>query len=131
MKIMFKKFLLVLIVYTSVTSGQIETTVYRDIKKGASGEKLLGMNIRKRLDPGINHNKYYQESFFYISPQFIRLHTTETWYDSKQHGQGWAEGRLMYTANIDGSELVSGQYQLYLSGEDFSASRSLTLIKYL
>jgi len=43
--------------------------------------------------------------------------------------QGWAEGMLKYTASIDGSELASGQYQLYLLGVDYSTSRSLTLIK--
>jgi len=43
--------------------------------------------------------------------------------------QGWAEGKLKYTASIDGSELASGQYQLYLLGVDYSTSRSLTLIK--
>ncbi|HPG38821.1 MAG TPA: hypothetical protein PLP19_13905 [bacterium] len=43
--------------------------------------------------------------------------------------QGWAQGGLTYTAGIDGSKLASGQYQVYLMGDEISATRSLTLIR--
>ncbi len=42
---------------------------------------------------------------------------------------GMVNGKQTYTLQVDGSDLASGQYRVFLEGEEFTASRSLLHIK--
>ncbi|MBN2410637.1 T9SS type A sorting domain-containing protein [candidate division KSB1 bacterium] len=136
-------------------TGQIydSTRIYTDNNFGQNmnidAYSLLLMNFKTQTGITVEKKEEELPDFFELSPPFpnpfnqttiIQFSVNESQpvkvllYNARgqlirEIFQGWAEGKLKYTASIDGSDLASGQYQLYLLGVDYSTSRSLTLIK--
>ncbi len=75
--------------YVNILSAQLEATVYWNMPKGQSTEKLLGMNIWQGTDPQVAADYSYQDQLDVIAPQFIRLYAAETRLDSRQYERGW------------------------------------------